>query len=93
MMGAETVGSGRDFSPWVAGNPTWHDDIARNEDLSRALDAADVRLIRIRVHIRHRGMTRPVNTRFISFRPRGGTPPRHAHGERPLTHRKNAVKG
>ena len=89
------MGRGEGFSPWVAESiPRGTTTSRGTRMLSRALDAADVRLIRIRVHIRHRGMTRPMNTRFISFLPRGGTPPRHAHGERPLTHhRKNAVKG
>ena len=33
MTGAETVGSGRGIFPVGGGiNPTWHDDIARNED-------------------------------------------------------------
>ena len=45
-----------------------------------ALDAADVRLIGIRINIGYRGMTRPMST-HAAVRPRGGIPPR----EGPLT--------
>ncbi len=88
MTGAEVDGV---FPGGGWRNPTWHDDIARNEDAfaraRRGRRTFDWYSSKYWVSWNDKTYE---HTRRISFRPRGGIPPR----ERPLTHhRKNAVKG
>ena len=91
MTGAET--DGKDgvgiFPGWR--NPTRRDDVARNEDAfaraRRGRRTFDSYSSKYWASWNDKAYE---HTRRISFRPRGGIPPR----ERPLTHhRKNAVKG